>query len=92
LSEPRPFASEELLREALEEVADADVGDRVEEPWGSAALAAAQQVADERPSPELVELACAALERVAANSELLDVAEDEDAWLERIDALRARLA
>jgi hypothetical protein len=91
MSEPRPFESEELLREALEEVADADVGDRVEEPWGSAALAAAQQVADERPSPELVELARAALERVAANSELLDVAEDEDAWLERMDTLRARL-
>jgi hypothetical protein len=87
MSEPRPFESEELLREALEEVADADVGDRVEEPWGSAALAAA----DERPSPELVELARAALERVAANSELLDVAEDEDAWLERMDTLRARL-
>jgi hypothetical protein len=91
VSEPRAFESEELLREALDEAAQADVGDLVEEPWGSAALAAAQQVADEQPSPELVELARAALERVAANSELRGVVEDEDAWLARIGGLRDRL-
>jgi hypothetical protein len=87
-----PFASEELLREALEEVAQAEMGDFVEEPWGSAALAAGQQVAEERPSRELVQLARAALERVAANSELLGVIEDEDAWLARVGELRGRLA
>jgi len=92
VNESPPFATEELLREALEEVADADVGDRIEEPWGSAALAAVQQVADQQPSPELVQLARAALERVAVNSELLGVVEDEDAWRSRIDELRARLA
>lgn len=87
----RQFESEELLREALEEVAEADVGDYVEEPWGSTALAAAEQIAREGASPELVELARAAIERVAANSELLELVEDEDEWRRRIDDLRERL-
>jgi hypothetical protein len=86
------FESEELLHEALDEVADADVGDRIEEPWGSSALAAAEQVARRRPSDELLELARAATERIAANSELHDLVEDEDAWLAGIDELRRRLA
>ena len=89
---PEQFGSDELLREALEEVADADVGDYVEEPWGSTALAAAEQVAAEGAEPELVELARAAVERVAARSELLErVVEDEDAWHARLDDLRSRL-
>ena len=86
------FPDEELLREALEEVAEADLGDYVEEPWGSTALAAAEQVASEDASPELVELARAAVERIAASSQLLELL-DEPAQLEaRIDALRNRLA
>ncbi len=87
------FESEELLREALEEVAEADLGDYVEEPWGSTALAAAEQVAREGGPPDLVALARAAVERVAAHSELLEaVVEDEDAWRARLDDLRSRLA
>ena len=85
------FESDELLHEALDEVADADPGDRIEEPWGSSALAAAEQVARRRPSDELIELARAAVERVAANSDLRDLADDEDTWLARIDELRSRL-
>jgi hypothetical protein len=89
----QPFASEELLREALEEVADAEAGDYVEEPWGSTALAAAEQVAREGAPPELTSLAAAAVERVAARSELLErVVDDEDAWHARLDELRRRLA
>ncbi|HET7573271.1 MAG TPA: hypothetical protein VFJ77_11460 [Gaiellaceae bacterium] len=87
------FESEELLREALEEVAEADLGDYVEEPWGSTALAAAEQVASEGASPELAVLAAAAVERVAARSELLErVVDDEDAWRARLDELRRRLS
>jgi hypothetical protein len=87
------FESDELLREALEEVAEADVGDYVEEPWGSTALAAAEQVARQGASPELTAMARAAVERVAARSELLErVAEDDEAWQARLDALRRRLA
>ena len=85
------FESEELLRETLEEVAEADVGDRIEEPWGSSALAAAEQVARQRPSDELLELARAAVERVAANSQLHDLVEDEERWDTGIDELRRRL-
>ena len=86
------FPDEELLREALEEVAEAELGDYVEEPWGSTALAAAEQIASEGAPPELVELARAAVERVAANSQLLELL-DEPAQLEsRIELLRARLA
>ncbi|HVM57788.1 MAG TPA: hypothetical protein VMT74_10005 [Gaiellaceae bacterium] len=86
------FPDEALLREALEEVAEAEPGDYVEEPWGSTALAAAEQIASEGASPELVELARAAVERVAANSQLLELL-DEPAQLEaRIELLRARLA
>jgi hypothetical protein len=86
------FEEPELLREALEEVAEADVGDYVEEPWGSTALAAAEQIAREGGPQELVELARAAVERVAANSELLGIVEDEDAWQARLQSLRDRLA
>jgi hypothetical protein len=86
------FGTDELLREALVEVAEADIGDRIEEPWGSSAIAAAEQVARQRPSEELLELARAAVGRVAANSELHDLAEDEEAWLEGVDELRRRLA
>ena len=86
------FPDEALLREALEEVAEAEPGDYVEEPWGSTALAAAEQIASEGASPELVELARAAVERVAANSQLLELL-DEPAQLQaRIELLRARLA
>jgi hypothetical protein len=86
------FESEELLREALEEVADADVGDDVEEPWGSTALAAAEQIAREGASEELVAMARAALDRVEASSELLErVVEDDAAWRARIEDLRHRL-
>ena len=89
----RSFESEELLREALEEVAEADVGDYVEEPWGSTALAAAEQVARDGGSDELRELARRAVERVAARSELLErVVEDVDAWRGRLGGLRRRLA
>lgn len=85
------FEDEELLREALEEVVEADVGDYVEEPWGSTALAAAQQIAREGAPPELVALARAAVERVAASSELLQGSDDDEAWLARINVLRRRL-
>jgi hypothetical protein len=85
------FDDEELLREALEEIAEADVGDYVEEPWGTMALAAAEQIARESdPPPDLVELARAAVERVAADSELLSAVED-DVWQVRIESLRRRL-
>jgi hypothetical protein len=85
------FGSEELLRDALEEVADAELGEYVEEPWGTTALAAAEQIAREGASPELVEMARAAVERVAASSQLLSVIEDDDAWQVRIESLRRRL-
>jgi hypothetical protein len=87
-----PFESEELWREALEEVAEARPGDDVAEPWGSTALAAADQVARTGAPGDLVALARAAVERAAANSELLDrVVEDEDAWRARLDGLLRRL-
>jgi hypothetical protein len=85
------FESEELLRDALEEVAEAELGEYVEEPWGTTALAAAEQIAREGASPELVEMARAAVERVAASSQLLAVIEDDDAWQVRIESLRRRL-
>jgi hypothetical protein len=85
------FPDEELLREALEEVAEADLGDYVEEPWGSTALAAAEQIAAEGASPQLVELARAAVERVAAHSQLLELLDDPAQLQARIAALRARL-
>ena len=87
----QPFPEEELLRDALEEVADADPGDYVEEPWGSTALAAAEQVASDGGPPDLVELARAAVERVAANSQLLELLDDDGLLRERIDLLRQRL-
>ncbi|MGH3048859.1 MAG: hypothetical protein ACRDLK_01785 [Gaiellaceae bacterium] len=86
------FESDELLREALEEVVAAEPGDYVEEPWGSTALAAAEQVADDGATPELIALARAAVERVAARSELLErVVPDDAAWRARLDDLRRRL-
>ena len=85
------FPDEGLLREALEEVAEAELGDYVEEPWGSTALAAAEQVATRGASPELVELARAAVDRVAANSQLLELLDDPAQLEARIAALRAHL-
>ncbi len=81
------FDDPELLREALEEVADALPGEFVEEPWGSTALAAAEEVARHGTDPALRRLALEAVERVAANSELRELG-DDDARIE--DAL-ARL-
>jgi hypothetical protein len=78
------FDDPELLREALEEVAEASLGAYVEEPWGSSALAAAEEVARHGTDPELRALALRAVERVAASSELRDLG-DDDARIE--DAL-----
>jgi len=87
------FPDEELLREALEEVAAAEPGDYVEEPWGSTALAAAEQIATEDgASPELVELARAAVDRVAESSQLLELLDDPAPLEARLAALRAHLA
>jgi len=85
------FESEELLREALEEVADADPGDTIEEPWGSTALAAAEQVARDGGSDELIALARGAVDRVAAGGELLELVQDPAEWQARIAAIRQRL-
>jgi hypothetical protein len=81
------FGDAELLREALEEVAEADVGAFVEEPWGSTALAAAEEVARDATDPELRRLARDAVERVAANSELRELGDDDA----RIEAALAAL-
>src|SRR4051812_50189672 len=78
------FESEELLRDALEEVAEADIGDYIEEPWGSTALAAAEQIARDGASPELRELAIEAVERVGGNSQLLTALGDDEAWQGRV--------
>ena len=78
------FDDPELLRDALEEVAEALPGAYVEEPWGSSALAAAEEMARHGTDPELRALALRAVERVAANSELRDLG-DDDARIE--DAL-----
>ena len=78
------FDDPDLLREALEEVAVALAGSYVEEPWGSSALAAAEEVARHGTDPELRALALRAVERVAASSELRDLG-DDDARIE--DAL-----
>ena len=86
-----PFEVEEQLREALEEVAEAPVGAYVEEPWGSAAVEAAKAVARGGRDAALVRLAAAALERVAASSELRELQEDEAAWLGELDDVRRRL-
>ena len=85
------FEREELLKEALEEVAEADPGDTIEEPWGSTALAAAEQIAREGGPEELVPLARTAVERVAAGGELLEHVEDPEEWRARIAAIRQRL-
>jgi Domain of unknown function (DUF4259) len=50
------FDDPELLRDALEEVAEATPGSYVEEPWGSSALAAAEEVAQHGTDPELRDL------------------------------------
>lgn len=80
-----------MLREALEEVALADPGDRIEEPWGSEALAAATQVADEGPE-ELRGLALKAVERVLAGGALLELVDDAGVWRAGAERLRSRLA
>jgi hypothetical protein len=85
------FESDELLREALEEVAEADLGDRIEEPWGSTALAAAEQIAREGGRDDLVTLARTAVDRVAAGGELLELVEDREEWRARIASVRAHL-
>jgi hypothetical protein len=85
------FEDEAMLREALEEVADADPGDRIDEPWGSEALAAATQVATEGPDA-LRPLALRALDRVLAGGALLDLVDDTGAWRSGVEALRRRLA
>jgi hypothetical protein len=85
-----PFGSEELLREALEEVADAPEGSCVEEPWGSSALAAAAEVAAQSPTGALRDAARRAVERVAESSELRDL--DAGAVERAADDLRSRLA
>ena len=78
------FDDPELLREALEEVAEAVPGSFVEEPWGSSALAAAEEVARHATDPELRALALRAVERIAESSELRELG-DDDARIE--DAL-----
>ena len=78
------FDDPDLLREALEEVADAMPGAFVEEPWGSSALAAAEEVARHGTDPGLRALALRAVERVAESSELRELG-DDDARIE--DAL-----
>ena len=78
------FDDPELLRDALEEVAEALPGAYVEEPWGSSALAAAEEVARHGTDPELRALALRAVERVAESSELRELG-DDDARIE--DAL-----
>jgi hypothetical protein len=78
------FDDPDLLRDALEEVAEALPGAYVEEPWGSSALAAAEEVARHGTDPELRALALRAVERVATDSELRDLG-DDDARIE--DAL-----
>ena len=60
------------------------VGSYVEEPWGSSALAAAEEVARHGTDPELRALALRAVERVAESSELRELG-DDDARIE--DAL-----
>ena len=71
------FEEPDLLREALEEVAEALPGSYVEEPWGSSALAAAEEVAKHGTDAELRALALRAVERVAADSELRDLGDDD---------------
>ena len=78
------FDDPDLLREALDEVAEALPGAYVEEPWGSSALAAAEEVARHGTDPELRALALRAVERVAESSELRELG-DDDARIE--DAL-----
>jgi hypothetical protein len=86
------FPTAELLREALEEVAEADLGDYVEEPWGSSALAAATQVAEEGGPPELAALALRAVERVAERSELRELAEEDELFEAGVGRLWSELS
>jgi hypothetical protein len=71
------FDDPDLLREALEEVAEALPGSYVEEPWGSSALAAAEEVARHATDVELRALALRAVERIAESSELRDLGDDD---------------
>jgi hypothetical protein len=93
VSEELQFEDDELLREALEEVAEADIGDLIEEPWGSTAVAAAEQIArDGADDDELWDLARDAVDRVLARSQLLEVTEDGGALHRHLEDLRRRLA
>ena len=71
------FDDPDLLREALEEVAESLPDSFVEEPWGSSALAAAEEVARHSTNAQLRELARRAVERIAENSELRDLGDDD---------------
>ncbi|MGE5691039.1 MAG: hypothetical protein ACM33B_10850 [Pseudomonadota bacterium] len=81
------FDDPALLREALEEVADALPGSYVEEPWGSSALAAAEEVARHGTDAELRALALRAVVAIAESSELRDLGDDDA----RIDDVLSRL-
>ena len=85
------FPTEELLREALEEVAEVDLGTYVEEPWGSSALAAAAQVVEDGGPPDLAALALAAVERVVESSELRELADDDATFVAGIARLWSQL-
>jgi hypothetical protein len=82
------FDDPDLLREALEELAEALPGSYVEEPWGSSALAAAEEVARHGTDPELRALALRAVERVAESSELRDLGDDDARIEAALSALR----
>ncbi len=77
------FDDPDLLREALEEVAESLPGSFVEEPWGSSALAAAEEVARHATDADLRDLARRAVERIAEDSELRELG-DDDARIEDV--------
>jgi hypothetical protein len=82
------FDDPELLREALDGVAEAPPGAYVEEPWGSSALAAAEEVARHGTDPKLRSLALRAVERVAESSELRDLGDDHARIEDALSRLR----
>jgi hypothetical protein len=77
------FDDPDLLHEALEEVAESLPGSFVEEPWGSSALAAAEEVARHATDADLRDLARRAVERIAEDSELRELG-DDDARIEDV--------
>ena len=83
------FDDPDLLREALEEVAEALPGSYVEEPWGSSALAAAEEVARHSTDAELRALALRSVERVAESSELRDLGDDDARIADALSRLKA---